>query len=131
MKAKLRSFFKFPNRKTGFILKVNVCLCIHVFSIIVILKGTLVITCLASHLDIIESWRLIVGKRAIYYAKNILNPFVSVEVRILVETWNIYEAHIFRKPLLQTCRFETTSLCLNYRLRINTKFVNFHYFYWH
>jgi hypothetical protein len=33
-------------------------------------------------------------------------------------------------PLLQTCRLETTSLCLNSRLVVNKKFPNSHYFYW-
>jgi len=36
-----------------------------------------------------------------------------VEVRFLVENSNVYEGHIFLRPLLQTCRLETTSLCLN------------------
>ena len=57
------------------------------------MKETLVLICLESHFDIIESWKLIVGHRDIYYAKNILNSFDWVEVRILVEKWNINEAH--------------------------------------
>ena len=48
--------------------------------------------------------------------EKILNTFVCVEVRILGEKWYVYEDHIFRRPLLQTCRLETTSLCLNNRL---------------
>ena len=43
--------------------------------------------------------------------EKILNFFVCVEVRIVVEKWNIYEAHILPRPLLQTCRLVTTSLC--------------------
>ena len=39
--------------------------------------------------------------------EKIFNSFVCVKVRILVEKWNIYEAHIFRWPLLQKCRLET------------------------
>jgi len=85
--------------------------------LIVIVKETLVLMLfLASHFDIIESWKLIVGHRDKDYAKKILNAFVCVEVRILVEKWNVYEGHIFPRPLLQTCRLETTSLCLNIRL---------------
>ena len=34
----------------------------------------------------------------------------------------MYEAHIFPRPLQQTCRFETTSLCLNTRLIVNKNF---------
>jgi len=51
-----------------------------------------------------------------------------VEVRIPVGKWNIYEAHIFPRSLLKTCRLETTSLCLNTRLRVNKKFQNSHFF---
>jgi len=60
-----------------------------------------------------------------------LNPIVCVEFRILVEKWNVYEGHIFPRPLLQTCRLETTSLCLNTRVLVNKKFPNSHYFYWY
>ena len=55
-------------------------------------------------------------------SEKILNPFVFVDVRILVEKWNIYKAHIFPRPLPQTCRLETTSLCLNSRVRVNKNF---------
>ena len=40
----------------------------------------------------------------------------------------MYEAHIFPWPLQQTCRFETTPLCLNTLLRVNKNFkipINF------
>ena len=56
--------------------------------------------------------------------KKILKFFLFVGYRILVEKWNIYEAHIFPMPLLQTCRLETNSLCLNTRLRLNKQFSN-------
>ena len=36
----------------------------------------------------------------IYYAKKILNTFVCVEVRIFVVKLNVYEGHIFPRPLL-------------------------------
>ena len=62
--------------------------------------------------------------------KKILNFFVCVEVSIFVKKWNMYEAHIFPRPLQQTCRLETTPLCLNTRLRVNKKFQNSHKFYW-
>ena len=62
--------------------------------------------------------------------EKILNIFLSVEVRIVVEKWNIYEAHIFPRPLLQTCRLEATTLFLNTRLRVNKKFPISLYFYW-
>ena len=64
----------------------------------------------------------------IYYAKKIINTFVCGEVRILVEKWNVCEGHIFPRPLLQTCRLETTSLWLNTRLFVNKNFSNSHCF---
>ena len=95
--------------------------------LILILKETLVLMCLASHYDIIETWKVNVGHRDIYYAK-ILNFFKCVEVRILCKIWNMYEAHIFPRPLQKTCRLETTPLCLNSRLGVNKNFkipINF------
>jgi len=83
---------------------------------------------LASHFDITESWKLIVGHHDIYCAKKILNTFACVEVRIPVEKWNVYEGHISPRPLLQTCRLETTSLCLNTRLFVK-KIPNSHFFF--
>jgi len=68
--------------------------------------------CLSSHFDIMENWKLIVKHRDIYYAKKILISFVCVEVRILLEKWNVYEGHNFQRPLLHTCILETISLCL-------------------
>ena len=62
--------------------------------------------------------------------EKIFNSFVCVEVWILVEKWNVYEGHIFPRPLLQTCRMEKTSLCLNTRLIVNKKLPIYHYFYW-
>ena len=56
------------------------------------------------------------------FGEKILNSSVCVEVRILVEMWNIYEGHIFPRPLIQTCRLETTSLCLNNKLDEKNKF---------
>ena len=58
--------------------------------------------------------------------EKILDSFVYVEVRILVEKWNVYEGHIFQKPLLQTWKLEKTSLCLITRLILNKKFPNSH-----
>ena len=88
--------------------------------LLVILKENSVLMCLTSHFDNIECWKLNVWHRDTYYGKNILNTFVCVEVRILVEKWNVYEDHIFPRPFLQSCRLETTSLCLNTRLIIKT-----------
>ena len=52
-----------------------------------------------------------------------------MEVRYLVEKWNIYDAHIFTRSLVQTCSFESSSLFLHSRLRVNKKFPNSHYFF--
>ena len=97
--------------------------------LLVILKENSVLMCLASHFDNIDNWISIVGHRDIYNWKQKLNSIVCVEVRILVEKWNIYEGHIFPRPFLQTCRLETTSLCLNTRLLVNKNFPNSHYYY--
>jgi len=78
MKAKLSFLydhhFKFPNRNTVFIFKVNVFQCKHVFP-----NGNfeenVIIMCLASHFDIIESGKLIVGHCEIYYAKINIKSF--------------------------------------------------------
>ena len=53
--------------------------------------------------------------------KKILNTFVCLDGRILVEKWNVYEGHILPRPLLQTFRLETTSLCLNTRVHAKKK----------
>ena len=66
-----------------------------------------------------------VGHRDIYYAKNI-KFFLCVEVRNLSKKLNMYEAHIFLRPLKQTCRLETTNLFLDTRLGVNKKFQNSH-----
>ena len=89
MKAKLSfcydHYCKFPNRNTGFIFNVNQCQCKHVFPLIVILKEILVLMCLASHstLSRNEYWLLDIAKYIM--RKKILNPFLCVEFRVLVE----------------------------------------------
>ena len=50
--------------------------------------------------------------------EKILNSFLCLEVGIPVGKWNVYEIHIFPKPLIKTCRLETTSLSLNTRLLV-------------
>jgi hypothetical protein len=92
-------------------------------------EENLVIMCLASYFDIIENWKLI-DMATYIMRKKILNTFLCVEVRILVEKLNVYEGHISPRPFIQTCWLETTSLCLNTRLLVNKKFPNSHYFYW-
>ena len=41
-----------------------------------------------------------------------------MEVRILVEKWNMYEAHNFPRSLVQISWLLTTSLCINTRLSV-------------
>ena len=52
-----------------------------------------------------------------------------MEVRYLVENWNIYDAHNFKRSLLKKCSSESTALCLHTRFRVNKKFPNSHYFF--
>ena len=47
-------------------------------------------------------------------------------LEFFVKKWNMYEAHIFPRPLQQTWSLEMTPLCLNTRLRVNKKFQNSH-----
>ena len=54
------------------------------FFLVALLKETILLMCFESNFDIIESGKLIVAHRDIYYAKKILNTFVCVEDRILV-----------------------------------------------
>ena len=61
--------------------------------------------------------------------KKILNFSYVWRLEFFVKKWNMYEAHIFPGPLQQTCRLESTPLCLNTRLRVNKKFQNSHKFY--
>ena len=95
--------------------------------LIVILKETLVFMCLSIHFDIIETWKVNVGYRDIYYSK-ILNISYEWSLEFFVKKWNMYEAYIFQRPLQQTCSLETTPLCLNTRLRVKKNFkihINF------
>ena len=43
-------------------------------------------------------------------------------LELFVKKWIMYEAHIFPRPLQQTCRLETTPLCLNTRLCVKKNF---------
>ena len=91
-----------------------------------LLKGNLVPMCLACHFVIIETWKVNVEHRDIYYSKK--KKFFSYDWRLdlLVKKWIIYEAHNFPRPLQQTCSLEKTPLCFNTRLRVNKKFQNSH-----
>ena len=82
--------------------------------------------CYASHFDIIETWKVNVGHRDIYYAKNI-NFFICVEVRILCKkvkyvwgahspeaiTTNMqigYDSFVFKYPV--TCKQKISKFTL-------------------
>ena len=72
-----------------------------------------------------EKWMLDIST---YIMQKILNFFIWVGLEFFVKKWNMYEAHIFPRPLQQTCSLETTPLCLNTRLRVNINFkidINF------
>ena len=122
--------FKFPNRNTGIKFKVIVCQCKNVIFPISNFEGTFITYVFGKsffHYRELKSecWtsRLIICEKNIKF-------FVCAEFRILVNKWNMYEAHIFPRPLQQTCRLETTYLRLNTRVRENKKFKFSHYFYW-
>ena len=72
-----------------------------------------------------EKWMLDI---ATYFMQKILNFSYVWRLEFFVKKWNMYEAHIIQRPLQQTCRLETTTLCLNTRLRVNKNFkiqINF------
>jgi len=60
------------------------------------LKETLVLVCLALHFGIMESLKSIVGHRDIYYAEKNIKIFSCVEVRIIVEKWNVYDVTFYQ-----------------------------------
>ena len=95
----------------------------------IILKEPLVLMCLASHFDIIETWKWMLDIRTFITQKNI-KFFYVCKLEFFLKMCNTYEAHIFPRPLQQTCRFETTPLCLITRLLVNKQFQNSHKFYW-
>ena len=120
-----RSFLKFPNRNPGFIFKVNESQCKYFFpnsnfegnfSTYVFGKSFWHYRDLKS-----ECW----SSRHIL-CKKILNFSYVWRLEFFVKKLNMYEAHIFSRPLKQTCRLETTTLCLNTRLGVNKKFQNSH-----
>ena len=58
--------------------------------------------------------------------KKILNFSFVWRLEFFVNKWNMYEVHIFPRSLKQTCRLETTPLCLNTRLGVNKRLKNSH-----
>ena len=49
-------------------------------------------------------------------------------LEFFVKKWNMYEAHIFPRPLQQTWNLETTASCVNIRLPVKKNFkihINF------
>ena len=56
--------------------------------------------------------------------KKILKFLYVWKLEFFVKKCNMYEAHIFPRPLQQTRRLETSPLCLNTRLRVKKNFKN-------
>jgi len=99
----LRSSFQICHvRNTGFIFKVKVCQKLTCLFKTVNLRETLVHMCLASvlFLALSRAKKEFSGHLYIYFSKNTLNYFCCVEVRILVEKWYIYDAHIIPRSLV-------------------------------
>ena len=91
----------------------------------IILKETLVLMCLASHYDIIETWKVNVGHRDIYYAK-ILNFFKCVEVRILCKKVKYVWSSHFPEAITTNMRFGNESFLFKYPDKCKQKFQNSH-----
>ena len=96
---------------------------VNISFLIVILKETYVLSKLFWHYRDLKSecW-----KSRHIICKKILNFSYVWRLEFFVKEWNMYEVHIFPRPLQQTCSLETTPLCLNIRLRVNKKFQNSH-----
>ena len=65
---------------------------------------------------------------ATYIMQKNIKFFHDWRLEFFVKKWNMYEAHIFPRPLQQICKLVTNPLCLNTRLRVNKKFhihINF------
>jgi len=96
-----------PTGKTGFIFNLNAFQCKHVCS-----KSTFE-WIFSSYVFDKCFWHFRELKTDCWTSRNLLcekiwNYFVCVNVRILVEMWNIYESHIFQMSLVQTWWLETT-----------------------
>ena len=114
----VRSSFQMPKEKYWFHFqgqRMSMQTCLFV---IVILKEPLVLMCLASHFDIIESWKWKLDIASTIMRK-VLNYSSCVEFRILKDKWNIYEAYILTISLVEICCLETTSFFLCARLRVH------------
>ena len=61
-----------------------------------------------------EKWILDI---ATYIMQKNIKFFHVWRLEFFCKKWNMYEAHIFPRPIQQTCRLETTPLCLNTLLR--------------
>ena len=61
---------------------------------------------------------------ATYMMQKILNFTYVWKLEFFVKKGNMYEAHIFPRPLQQTCGLEPTPVCINTRLSVK-KNLNF------
>ena len=67
--------------------------------------------------------------RHILCEKNILNSFVCVEIKIVVEKWNLYEGHNFSEAI--TTHMQIGNDFLEFKYPVNVKkFSNSNNFYW-
>ena len=79
--------------------------------------------CYASHFDIIETWKVNVGNRDIYYAKNI-KFFICVEDRILCKKVKYVWGSHFPEAITTNMQLGNDSFVFDTRLRVNKKFQN-------
>ena len=100
----------------------------HISFLIVILKETLVLMCLASHFENYRDLKSECWTSRHILCKKILNFFICVEVRILCKKVKYVWSSHFPEDITKTCRLETNPLCLNNRLRVKKIFkihINF------
>ena len=81
--------------------------------------------CYESNFDIIETWKMNVGNRDIYYAKKILNFFICVEVRILCKKVKYVWSSHFTEAIATNMRIGNDSFVFKYPFTCKQKISKF------
>ena len=80
--------------------------------------------CYASHFDIIETWKVNVGHRDIYYSK-ILNFFICVKVRILCKKVKYVWGSHFLEAITTNMQLGNDSFVFEYPVTCKQKISKF------
>ena len=82
--------------------------------------------CYASNFDIIETWKVNVGNRDIYYAKKTLNFFICVQFRILCKNVKYVWSSHFPEGITTNMQLGNDSFVFEYPVTCKKKFQNSH-----